>query len=107
MYPTRVASYSRRMRPIEWTLDVLHLCGILSHSLSKAMLITLSHYTYQFSLNLNLDCYTNSCSLFSSHQEYLQDGKTHMRMKFYVQGTDKKADVNLEVVKVTPGYLVF
>jgi len=30
-----------------------------------------------------------------------------MRMKFYVQGTDKKADVNLEVVKVTPGYLVF
>jgi len=30
-------SCSRHMRPIEWTFDALHLCGILSHSSSKAL----------------------------------------------------------------------
>lgn len=34
-----------------------------------------------------------------SHLEFLQDGKMHMRMKFHIQGPDKKGEVNLEVVK--------
>ncbi|KAL4234132.1 Mitochondrial import inner membrane translocase subunit Tim21 [Mactra antiquata] len=38
-----------------------------------------------------------------SHIEFVQDGRKHMRMKFYVEGTDKKGEVNLEVVQNDDG----
>ncbi|XP_045191838.2 mitochondrial import inner membrane translocase subunit Tim21-like [Mercenaria mercenaria] len=38
-----------------------------------------------------------------SHVIFEQDGRQHMRMKFYIQGSDKKAEVNLEVVKDDSG----
>lgn len=38
-----------------------------------------------------------------SHVEFEQDGRKHMRMKFYIQGSDRKAEVNLEVVKDDSG----
>jgi len=37
VYLTRAASCSLQMRPIEWTCNALHRCGILSHSSSKAV----------------------------------------------------------------------
>ncbi|KAH3714698.1 hypothetical protein DPMN_057395 [Dreissena polymorpha] len=38
-----------------------------------------------------------------SHMEYTQEGRQHMRMKFHIQGTDRQADVNVEVVKNDSG----
>lgn len=38
-----------------------------------------------------------------SHLIFEKDGRTHMRMKFYIQGSDKKAEVNLEVAKNDSG----
>lgn len=38
-----------------------------------------------------------------SHVEFEQDGRKHMRMKFHIQGSDRRGEVNLEVVKDESG----
>lgn len=42
-----------------------------------------------------------------SHVIFEQDGRQHMRMKFYIQGSDKKGEVNLEVVKDDSGKFAY
>ncbi|WAR12900.1 TIM21-like protein [Mya arenaria] len=42
-----------------------------------------------------------------SHLVFHQDGKEHMRMTFHIQGSDKRADVNLEMVKDDSGHYVY
>ena len=53
MYPTQAASYSRHMRPIEWTFDALPFRGILSRSSNKVSWSSISCFLAGFHANIS------------------------------------------------------